>query len=484
MARLFCAFPSHWHNRNDIHQGRHTVQEFFTAESGSDTRTIHLLGMQAFEEWKARAPERAVRWIEDNGFDAAAGSYLGIPGIDGQLESVVAGVGDRGAGVLDMAALAQCLPAGTYCLQSQQILDADLCSLGWALGQYRFDLYKQVTRGEPRVLLWPDGAPRERVLAAAQADKLVRDLVNTPASDMGPNDLEAASRDLATEFGAECAVTAGDALLADNFPSIHAVGRASSKTPRLIDLRWGDVKNPRVTLVGKGVCFDSGGLNIKPAAGMRWMKKDMGGAAHVMGLARMIMAAKIPVALRVLVAAVENSISGNAYRPGDVLPTRKGITVEIGNTDAEGRIVLSDALALADEESPDLIINMATLTGAARIALGPELPAMYTDDDQVAMRLQALSDSKQDPLWRMPLWSPYDRDMMSGVADVNHIASNSLGGSIHAALFLRRFVENAGAFVHMDIYSWNPKSRPGRPEGAETQGIRSLFALISERYGN
>jgi len=210
----------------------------------------------------------------------------------------------------------------------------------------------------------------------------------------------------------------------------------------------------------------------------------MGGAAHVMGLARMIMAAKMPVALRVLVAAVENSISGNAYRPGDVLPTRKGITVEIGNTDAEGRIVLSDALALADEESPDLIINMATLTGAARIALGPELPAMYTDDDQIAMRLQELSDSKQDPLWRMPLWSPYDRDMMSGVADVNHIASNSLGGSIHAALFLRRFVENAGAFVHMDIYSWNSKTRPGRPEGAETQGIRSLFALISERYGN
>ncbi|MGI9263726.1 MAG: leucyl aminopeptidase family protein [Gammaproteobacteria bacterium] len=459
------------------------MQEYFTAKPGSDVRTIHVLGKEEFDEWRSQAPDRTVRWMKDNDFSARAGSFLGVPGADGQLESVIAGVGANGTGVRDMAALAQRLPAGTYRLHSKQTLDADLCALGWAQGQYRFSLYRQATPGKPRILVWPEGAARDDVIAAAQADKLVRDLVNTPASDMGPNDLEAASRDLATEFGAKCAVTAGDDLLADNYPSIHAVGRASSKAPRLIDLRWGEAGRPRVTLVGKGVCFDSGGLNIKPAAGMRWMKKDMGGAAHVMGLARMIMASGLPVTLRVLVAAVENSISDNAYRPGDVLPTRKGITVEIGNTDAEGRIVLSDALALADEESPDLIVNMATLTGAARIALGPELPAMYTDNDEIAVRLQELSCSKQDPLWRMPLWSPYDRDMVSGVADVNHIASNSLGGSIHAALFLRRFVENAGAFVHMDIYSWNSKTRPGRPEGAETQGIRSLFALISERYG-
>ncbi len=460
------------------------MQEYFTAEPGSDVRVIHLLGRQQFEDWQVQAPDRTVRWIEDNGYTAVAGTSLLVPGDDGQLDMVVAGIAEGGAGVRELAALARQLPAGTYRLENPQSLDPDLCSFGWAAGQYRFDLYRQCAGREPRVLVWPEGTDRGKVISAAEADKLVRDLVNTPASDMGPNDLEAAAKDLASEFGAVCSVTAGDDLLADNFPSIHAVGRASSKTPRLIDLRWGDAAHPRVTLVGKGVCFDSGGLNIKPAAGMRWMKKDMGGAAHVMGLARMIMAAGVRVALRVLVPAVENSISGNAYRPGDVLPTRKGITVEIGNTDAEGRIVLSDALALADEESPDLIVNMATLTGAARIALGPELPAMYTDDDEIAARLQALSDSEQDPLWRMPLWAPYDRDMTSNVADVNHIASNSLGGSIHAALFLRRFVENAAAFVHLDIYAWNPKKRPGRPEGAETQAIRSLFGLIRERYGD
>jgi leucyl aminopeptidase len=460
------------------------VQEYFTAEPGPAVRVIHLLGPQQLDHWRAQAPGRIVRWLEDNGFTATTGTSLHVPGEDGQLEMVIAGLGGGSAGVREIAALAERLPPGTYRLESPGLLDADLCSFGWATGQYRFDLYRQSGDRKPKVLVWPEGVDRAKVLATAESDKLVRDLVNTPASDMGPNDLEAATNDLATEFGAVCVVTAGDDLLADNFPSIHAVGRASSKTPRLIDLRWGDETRPRVTLVGKGVCFDSGGLNIKPAAGMRWMKKDMGGAAHVMGLARMIMASGMPVALRVLVAAVENSISGNAYRPGDVLPTRKGITVEIGNTDAEGRVVLSDALALADEESPDLIINMATLTGAARIALGPELPAMYTDDDEIAARLSSYSDSEQDPLWRMPLWSPYNRDMTSTVADVNHIASNSLGGSIHAALFLKRFVENAAAFVHLDIYSWNPKTRPGRPEGAETQAIRSLFAMLRERYGD
>ena len=458
------------------------MQEYFTAEPGADVRVIHLLGPQELNGWKAQASDRTARWLDDNGFSARAGKSLLVPGEDGQLDSVIVGIGGGGAGVRDLAALADQLPAGTYRLESPGSLGADLCSLGWAMGQYRFDLYRQSKDRQPRVLVWPEGVDRNKVIAAAEADKLVRDLVNTPASDMGPNDLEAATKELANEFGAVCSVIAGDDLLADNFPSIHAVGRASSKTPRLIDLRWGDETRPRVTLVGKGVCFDSGGLNIKPAAGMRWMKKDMGGAAHVMGLARMIMASGMPVALRMLVPAVENSIAGNAYRPGDVLPTRKGITVEIGNTDAEGRIVLSDALALADEESPDLIINMATLTGAARIALGPELPAMYTDDDAVAARLQALSASEQDPLWRMPLWAPYNRDMASSVADVNHIASNSLGGSIHAALFLKRFVENAGVFVHMDIYSWNPQKRPGRPQGAETQAIRSLFGMIRERY--
>jgi len=312
---------------------------------------------------------------------------------------------------------------------------------------------------------------------------MLRDLVNTPASDMGPDELEQAARELAAAHGAACEAIVGDALLAQGFPAIHAVGRASSRAPRLIDLRWGDPGHPRVTLVGKGVCFDTGGLDIKPAASMRLMKKDMGGAAHVLGLARMIMGAGLAVSLRVLIPAVENSISGNAYRPGDVVPTRKGLSVEIGNTDAEGRMVLCDALALADDESPELLIDLATLTGAARVALGPELPALYCDDDAVAERLQRLGMELQDPLWRMPLWSPYDEGLKSTVADLNHIASGSFAGSIYAGLFLRRFVSAAAAWVHLDVFSWNPSGRPGRPEGAESQSIRALFALIEERFG-
>ncbi len=458
------------------------MQQFFTAEPGSDVRDVYLVGTNEFATWLKQAPEATQRWLEDNAFKATAGQIQQIPGDDGRLQAVVMGLGERTAGVRDLAALSQAVPLGTYRLAGPQTPDPDLCALGWTIGQYRFDLYKQSGDRKPRTLVWPDGVNREWVVAAGEADKLVRDLVNTPAADMGPAELEAAARDLASEYEAQCTVIAGDELLAENFPSIHAVGRASTKTPRLIDLRWGDSDRPKVTLVGKGVSFDSGGLNIKPAAGMRYMKKDMGGAAHVLGLANMIMALGVPVSLRVLVSAVENSISGNAYRPGDVLQTRKGITVEIGNTDAEGRIVLSDALALADEESPDLIIDMATLTGAARIALGPELPAMYTEDDALAARLGELSGTQQDPLWRMPMWDPYDADMASSVADVNHIASSPLGGSIHAALFLRRFVENAGTFVHFDIFSWNSKKRAGRPEGAETQCIRAIHALIAEQY--
>jgi leucyl aminopeptidase len=300
---------------------------------------------------------------------------------------------------------------------------------------------------------------------------------------MGPAELEAAARSLANTFDAACEVVEGDALLEEGFPAIHAVGRASHRPPRLIDLRWGMADAPRVTLVGKGVCFDTGGLDIKPAAAMRLMKKDMGGAAHALGLARMIMGAGLPVALRVLIPAVENSISGNAYRPGDVVPTRKGLTVEIGNTDAEGRMVLCDALALADEESPELLIDLATLTGAARVALGPELPAMYCDDEALAARLQTLGTEQQDPVWRMPLWSPYDEGLKSSVADLNHIATGSFAGSIYGALFLRRFVAAAGAWVHLDVFSWNPAGRPGRAEGGESQSIRALFALIEERYG-
>jgi len=307
-------------------------------------------------------------------------------------------------------------------------------------------------------------------------------MINTPTNDMGPSELEAAMRKLAERFKAVVRVTRGDDLLKKNFPMIHAVGRASASAPRLLDMQWGRAKDPKVTLVGKGVCFDTGGLNIKPGSSMALMKKDMGGAANVLGLAMMIMAAKLPVRLRVLVPAVENSISGNAFRPGDILQSRKGITVEIGNTDAEGRLVLGDALALGDEEKPQLMVDMATLTGAARVALGPDLPPFFTDDESLASGLSAASSALHDPLWRMPLWKPYNTMLSSKVADTNHITSGGFAGSVTAALFLQKFVEPATPWIHLDVFGWMPTAKPWCPVGGEAQGIRALYQLISERF--
>jgi leucyl aminopeptidase len=457
------------------------VQDYFTT-AADDARPLHLIRASELAQWSGAAPA-AQRWIERNGWRAAPGTVLVLPGPDGEVAAALAGVAEAGGTLRDLAAAASALPPGSYRLVDPDPSRAALYAVGWAIGQYHFDRYRNGNDTAPRRLLWPDAVDRARTLDAVDADRLLRDLVNTPASDMGPDELEQAARELAAAHGAACEAIVGDALLAQGFPAIHAVGRASSRAPRLIDLRWGDPGHPRVTLVGKGVCFDTGGLDIKPAASMRLMKKDMGGAAHVLGLARMIMGAGLAVSLRVLIPAVENSISGNAYRPGDVVPTRKGLSVEIGNTDAEGRMVLCDALALADAESPELLIDLATLTGAARVALGPELPALYCDDDAVAERLQRLGMELQDPLWRMPLWSPYDEGLKSTVADLNHIASGGFAGSIYAGLFLRRFVSAAAAWVHLDVFSWNPSGRPGRPEGAESQSIRALFALIEERFG-
>ena len=317
----------------------------------------------------------------------------------------------------------------------------------------------------------------------ADAVFMVRDLVNTPTSDMGPDALEAAVRKLAERHKAEVEVTEGDDLLKRNFPMIHAVGRASATAPRLIDMVWGRKDAPKVTLVGKGVCFDTGGLDIKPASGMLLMKKDMGGAANVLGLASMIMAADLPVRLRVLIPAVENSISANAFRPGDVLQSRKGLTVEIGNTDAEGRLILADALALADEEAPEMLIDMATLTGAARVALGPDLPPFYTGDDALAAELATAAVEVEDPIWRMPLWKPYDAKLASKVADINNVTTDGFAGSITAALFLQRFVERAKSWAHFDIFAWNPAERPHGPVGGEAQAIRALAQVISARFG-
>ena len=317
----------------------------------------------------------------------------------------------------------------------------------------------------------------------AEAVGLARDLINTPANDMGPEELEAAARELATRFGARVSSIVGDELLRQNFPLIHAVGMASTRAPRLIDFTWGDASHPKVTLVGKGVCFDTGGVDLKPASGMLIMKKDMGGAANVLALAQMIMDAKLKVRLRVLIPAVENSVAGNAFRPLDIFPSRKGPTVEIGNTDAEGRLVLADALALADEETPDLLIDLGTLTGAARVALGPDLPPFYTDDDALAADVAHCAYAENDPLWRMPLWGPYDAWLDSKVANINNAPANGFAGSITCALFLQRFVESAASWLHVDIYGWTPSAKPGRPEGGECQAARALYALLSQRYG-
>ena len=398
-------------------------------------------------------------------------------GNNGRLEKVLFGKSDQ---PLDAGKLASSLPAGNYQFDSD-LDDPHLTALGWMLGAYRFTQYNKRKQPGAKLVL-PKGVDADELIREVEASYLARDLINTPANDMGPDELEKAVRTVGRRFKAQVSVIKGDNLLKKNFPMIHAVGRASTDAPRLIDLKWGNAKHPKVTLVGKGVIFDSGGLNIKPGNSMALMKKDMGGAANTLALAQMIMDAKLPVRLRLLVPAVENAISGNAFRPGDILPSRKGISVEIGNTDAEGRLILGDALALGDEEKPDLMIDMATLTGAARVALGPDLPPFYTDDDELAQVISDTSMELFDPLWRMPLWDPYQKMLSSKVADVNHISTGGFAGSITAGLFLSRFVENAKSWTHFDIYGWTPTARPWMPVGGEAQGIRTLFEVIKSKY--
>nr|WP_062207403.1 leucyl aminopeptidase family protein [Aureimonas sp. AU12] len=458
------------------------------AEAGAAGLPVHF----AFEGEGHAWPASAQAWASANGFKAGAGSVLVLPGTDGALAGALLGLGKRATGqggqgadtALLAGALAQQLPAGTWRLAApnEQGLDADLVALALLLGSYRFDRYLAKPRdGLPRFLT-PEGADAARVLREAEAIALVRDLVNTPTNDLGPDGIEAAARRTAEEFGATVSVITGDALLSANFPLIHAVGRASAVAPRLIDMSWGREDAPRITLVGKGVAFDTGGLDIKPASGMLLMKKDMGGAANVLGLARLVMGAKLAVRLRVLIPAVENSIAGDAFRPGDILRSRKGKTVEIGNTDAEGRLILADALALADEEAPEILVDMATLTGAARVALGPDLPPFYTDDANLAAEIERSSLALADPLWRLPLWQPYARNLTSKIADINNVTSDGFAGSITAALFLQGFVEKAGAWVHLDVFGWRPQASVLGPAGGEAQGIRALSAVFAGRY--
>ena len=422
-------------------------------------------------------------WAKANGFTGNAGSILIAPGKNGKIDAVFCGWADKARERFRSATLFNKLPKGDYHIASGLPKAAQQeYALGVLLGQYRFDRYAKQNPPKARLKI-PESIDAKHLLAQAEGAALTQDLINTPASDMGPDALEKAFRKLAKSHKAEVKVIKGDALLKQNFPMIHTVGRASDQAPRLLDMRWGRKSDPKITLVGKGVCFDTGGLNIKPGNSMGLMKKDMGGAATVMGLAHMIMALGLRIRLRVLVPAVENSISAGAYRPGDILTSRKGLTVEINNTDAEGRLVLADALALADEEKPELIICKATLTGAARVALGPDLPPYYTDDEKLAGQIDKAAAKSSDPLWRMPFYEPYEAMIEPGIADLDNAPAGGFGGSITAALFLRRFVEDAGSFVHLDIYGWTPSSKPARPKGGACQSARAMLAMIEARYG-
>lgn len=449
-----------------------------------DAVPVHLVSASAWPLLREALPAESARFAEASGFAAKPGQYVLLPNMAGAVAMVILGTDGQGARRRDPfapARLATLLPRGDYTLKGE-IDDHRLAALGWLLQAYRFERYRSSPPVEARLVL-ADGIDGEEITAIATSVSLARDLVNTPANDMGPEEIEAAIREVGRECEATVAAVTGEDLIARDLPMIHAVGRASPRLPRLIDLVWGDPAHPKVTLVGKGVAFDTGGLDIKPSAAMLLMKKDMGGAAAAIAAARMIMLAKLPVRLRLLVPAVENAIAGNAFRPGDVLPSRKGLSVEIGNTDAEGRLILADALTLADEEQPDVLIDYATLTGAARVALGPDLPPFYSHDETLAAEIAALSMAENDPVWRLPLWSPYDALLASKVADLNHVSTGPFAGSVTAALFLNRFVEHTKAYAHFDIFAWTPSAKPGRPEGGECQAARLTYALVKQRYG-
>jgi leucyl aminopeptidase len=445
---------------------------------------VTFVTKSTWEQVRAALAPPAAAFAVASGFVAKPGACLVLPTADGGISGVLFGLDEKDAKARDLfrpGALPNVLPPGVYRFANAPH-DARLAALAFALGSYRFGRYRKAEAPEVK-LVPPDGVDAAELSRIAEAALLARDLVNTPSNDMGPAELEAAAREVAERFGASFRCIVGDDLVQGNFPLIHAVGMASSRAPRLIDFSWGDPSHPKVTLVGKGVCFDTGGLDLKPSSGMLIMKKDMGGAANVLALAQMVMDARLKVRLRVLIPAVENAVAGNAFRPLDIFKSRKGITVEIGNTDAEGRLVLADALALADEEKPELLIDMGTLTGAARVALGPDLPPFYTDDETLALDVARHARAENDPLWRMPLWPAYDSWLDSKVANITNAPSGGFAGSITCALFLQRFVEHAVSWLHVDIYAWTPSAKPARPEGGECQAARAIYKLLGERYG-
>jgi len=426
----------------------------------------------------SNAPQAAQDWADATDFKGSLGRTLVVPDAGKKIACVLIGQGDeksRKRSRFDLGGASTSLPDGTYALETRlEPEKATEFALGWLLASYAYRRYSGSDKSHPK-LVSPDGIDARTVETIAEGEALTRDLINTPAYDMGPADLAAAAADLAKEHGASFEVIEGETLLEQNFPMVHTVGRASSRAPRLIDMRWGTT-GPTLALVGKGVCFDTGGLNIKPGASMGLMKKDMGGAATVLGLAHMIMGLKLPVQLRVLVPAVENSINGNAFRPQDILTSRKGLTVEINNTDAEGRLVLADALAYADEEKPDLVVSMATLTGAARVAVGPDLAPYYTDREEYAAALDQSARAVADPVWRMPFYDPYEQMIEPGIADLDNAPKGGFAGSITASLFLRRFVD--APYIHFDIYGWQPSASPARPKGGVGMGARALLDAL------
>ena len=448
-------------------------------DRGEPARALHIVAPADWSAWLGQQSARARAAVTAHGLTGKPGNKAMLPGDAAEDWSAVLVCDEPASSPWRFASMGTFLPAGTYRVAGEIGAGA----LGWLLGQYRFDRYRKADDTAPRILLTPDAARRDETLRLAEATATVRDLVNTPASDCGPADLEVAAETLARRHAATLTVTRGDAL-AQGYPMIHAVGMAATKErhPRLIELAWGDASHPRIAIIGKGVSFDTGGLDIKPAAGMKLMKKDMGGAAHALALAGLVMAANLPVRLHLLVPAVENSIAGNAFRPGDVLRTRAGLTVENTNTDAEGRLILGDALTRAGEEKPELILDYATLTGAARVALGPDLPPLFSSDDALADALLAAGTALGDPLWRMPLWDDYDAELKSDIADLVNAPDGGMAGAVTAALFLRRFVPRDVAWAHMDVFAWRPAAKAGRPKGGDAFGLRAAYQVLKDRY--
>lgn len=448
-------------------------------DRGQEARSIVPVNASGMEAFRGRLVEAAQAAVDGAGFKGKPDQAICLPSADGWFLAV--GQGDETEpGRWTLAAAAGVAPPGVYRMTGAL---PEMALHGWLMAQHRFGRYrKPVSANGAKVLLSPDPAVIDRALGAAGAAAAVRDWVDTPAEDMGPAELEAAARELATRFGARVDVIAGDALLEQGFPAIHAVGRASPRRPRIISLDWGDEGRPLVALVGKGITFDTGGLNLKPGGSMALMKKDMGGAAHALALSRLVMEARLPVRLKLVIAAADNAVSGNAIRPGDVIATRKGLFVEVGNTDAEGRLVLADALALASEAKPALILDFATLTGAARVALGPDLPALFANDDALAADLLAAGEALQDPLWRLPLWRPYRRMFASTIADLNNNAEGGLAGAIVGGLFLEHFVPDGVPWAHLDLYAWNGTALPGRPKGGAAMGLLAAFHCLKTRF--